>query len=410
MKDGADPRLCGALESAVIGAAQPAVGKAVGKVSGILIAGIFVLIALVMFGILNAHRSAIAAPSLLAATSTPANTAPAPVPPLQVAPAPPPKALIAHPTTPPVAPAPAAPQVAPQPPVAPAVADPMIRRRAPSVVFDLGSGPVELAPTPVAVTERGATGAAGATPNSPTSPNSGVQANPQLASSGVEAGKLSPVAALAGAAPNAGAVEQFARRVGQDQPQEAYATALANLRTLVPQGTVIPGVLETAINSDLPGFTRAIVSRDVRSFDGRTILIPRGSRLIGQYKSAVALGESRAFVIWTRIIRPDGVSILIDSPGGDALGRGGLDGKVDRHFFTRFSGSILLSVLNAAIAAIGGVPTTQVTIGSPGAAVGAASTITNGDAIPPTIKVSQGTAIRIFVARDLDFSGVGPAK
>lgn len=204
--------------------------------------------------------------------------------------------------------------------------------------------------------------------------------------------------------------EQFAERVGDEAPARARATTLRNLSALAPQGTIIPGVLETAINSDLPGFTRAVVSRDVLSFDGRAVLIPRGSRLIGQYKSAVALGQSRAFIIWTRVLRPDGVSIQIGSPGTDALGRGGLEGDVDRHFFRRFSGSILLSVLSAGVASLGDTPSTQISIGSPGAAAGLASSAVQGEKISPTIKVQQGEAIRIFVSRDLDFSGVDPIR
>ena len=65
---------------------------------------------------------------------------------------------------------------------------------------------------------------------------------------------------------------------------------------IIAQGAVIPAVLETAINSDLPGYVRAVVSRDVSSFDGKNVLVPRGSRLVGQYRSGVALGQSRAFV------------------------------------------------------------------------------------------------------------------
>jgi type IV secretory pathway VirB10-like protein len=141
------------------------------------------------------------------------------------------------------------------------------------------------------------------------------------------------------------------------------------------------------------------------------VLIPRGSRLIGQYKSAVALGQSRAFVIWTRVIRPDGVTIQIGSPAADPLGRGGLEGDVDRHFLRRFGGSILLSVLNAGVAAVSDRPSTQVVIGSSTEAVGAASSALAGETrVSPTIKVPQGAAIRIFVARDLDFSAVGPAR
>src|SRR5690606_27116324 len=85
----------------------------------------------------------------------------------------------------------------------------------------------------------------------------------------------------------------------------------------------------------------------VRSFDGSQVLIPRGSKLIGQYKSAVQVGQSRAFVVWSRLLTPTGVSVDIGSPATDQLGRGGLDGKVDSHFMQRFGGSILLTLLSA---------------------------------------------------------------
>ncbi len=202
--------------------------------------------------------------------------------------------------------------------------------------------------------------------------------------------------------------EQFARRVENDAPERASATQLHNLPATIPQGVMIPGVLETALNSDLPGFTRAVVSRDVRGFDGSAVLIPRGSRVIGQYRSAAALGASRAFVIWTRIIRPDGVSIQIGSSGADPLGRAGLEGSVDRHFFQRFGGAILLSVVNAGVSsALSRSNSSNVYVGSSQEAqgLGDVAQLTN---IPPTIKVPQGTPIRIFVARDLDFGPVQP--
>ncbi|WP_174301814.1 TrbI/VirB10 family protein [Caulobacter sp. S45] len=217
-----------------------------------------------------------------------------------------------------------------------------------------------------------------------------------------------PVAAAGSAAGSTrlNADEQFAARVETGpEPEHASATLLHNQSTLAPQGTIIPAVLETALNSDLPGFARAVVSRDVRSFDGANVLIPRGSRVIGEYRSAVALGQSRIFVIWTRVLRPDGGSIQIGSGGGDTLGRAGLAGKVDRHFFERFSGAVLLTVLNAAAYAAAGTPSTQVTIGSTAGSGGATSGLLPTD-IPPTIKVAQGTPIRIFVQRDLDFTPV----
>ncbi len=201
--------------------------------------------------------------------------------------------------------------------------------------------------------------------------------------------------------------EQFAERVSAAEPEKARATQLHNLATVVPQGAIIPAVLETALNSDLPGFARAVVSRDVRGFDGSTAVIPRGSRLVGQYKSAVAQGQSRAFVIWTRVIRPDGVSIQIGSPAADTLGRAGLAGKVNRHFFQRFTNAVLLSVVNASIASVARGSGTQILIGSSQEATGLAAALLPTEAIPPTIKIAQGTPVRVFVARDLDFTAVG---
>ena len=101
---------------------------------------------------------------------------------------------------------------------------------------------------------------------------------------------------------------------------------MVNPATTVTEGTMIPAVLETAINTDVPGYVRAVVSQDVRSFDGTTVLIQRGSRLIGQYQSGVQQGQKRAYVVWTRLIRPDGASINIASPavGFDGRNRWGI--------------------------------------------------------------------------------------
>ncbi|CAN5308027.1 type IV secretion system protein VirB10 [soil metagenome] len=264
----------------------------------------------------------------------------------------------------------------------PVATDALQRRRAPALVIDLaqatpaGAGSFNLAPQPgspatVAGRAGGPAGALG-----------GPAVNPLIAD------------------------EQFAARASAAEPERAQATMLRNQAFVIPQGAMIPAVLETALNSDLPGFARAVVSRDVRGFDGSTVLIPRGSRVIGQYKSGLAQGQSRAFVIWTRVLRPDGASIQIASSGADTLGRAGLEGEVDRHFFQRFGSSILLSVLNGAVAALSDRPSTQVVIGSSGDAAGLAASAIGPKDIPPTIKVDQGSPIRIFVARDLDFSTV----
>ena len=245
---------------------------------------------------------------------------------------------------------------------------------------------------------------------------------------GQPAGGAATSAALKPAANQLSSDEQFSDRIGTAQPEHASATLLRNQHALVPQGTMIPAVLETAMNSDLPGFVRAVVSRDVRGFDGSSVLIPRGSRLVGQYRSGLSEGASRILVIWTRLLRPDGASVQIASPGGDPLGRAGQEGKVHSHFLRQFANSILLSVIGAEVSNLAAQPSTQIVIG--GAAGGLASsappllappgaygttgtttgtpggTTSGGSGYPPTITVKQGAPISIFVARDLDFSTV----
>ena len=201
--------------------------------------------------------------------------------------------------------------------------------------------------------------------------------------------------------------ERFAQRIGATGVDTAQASRLADPSRLAPQGTVIPAVLETAIDFDLPGFARAVVSRDVRGFDGTRVLVPRGSKLIGQYRSGVADGQTRVFVIWSRILTPDGVSVEIGSPGGDQQGRGGLAGEVNNHFFKRFGASILLSILSGGIEAAAATQnaTTAIVIGSPNSGrQSRRGGSAEADRHSPTIRVLQGEPIRVFVARDLDFS------
>jgi type IV secretion system protein VirB10 len=205
--------------------------------------------------------------------------------------------------------------------------------------------------------------------------------------------------------------ERFAARVAGGGSDTARATMLRDVGMVVPQGSMIPAVLETAIDSDLPGQVRAVVSRDVRSHDGSRVLIPRGSKLVGQYKSAAAMGQTRAFVIWQRLITPAGVSIEIGSAATDRLGRGGLDGEVDNHFFRRFGAAILLSVVSSGldIATRGGDGASNNTliIGSPAQASRVAEiALAKQIDIPVTIRVRHGAAVQVSVARDLDFSNV----
>ena len=210
-----------------------------------------------------------------------------------------------------------------------------------------------------------------------------------------------PGAAAEGApAATGNSASDFASRIGGVGGGPAQARSDIDPQTTVTQGTMIPAVLETAINTDVPGYVRAVVSQDVKSYDGRRILVPRSSRLIGQYQSGLQAGQKRAYVIWTRLIRPDGVSVALASPGTAFDGSGGVPGKVDTHFFQRFGSALLLSV-------IGGLGT----LGSGGSSVivgggqNAASTaVQQNGQIGPTIRVRMGEPVRVFTARDLDFS------
>ena len=197
--------------------------------------------------------------------------------------------------------------------------------------------------------------------------------------------------------------EMFAARLGVGADTGARARPMGNPTYTRLQGTMLPAVLETAVQSDLPGYVRAVISRNVAGFDGAEILVPRGSRLVGQYRAGVGLGQSRTLVIWTRLVRPDGVTVDLAAPGADALGRAGLAGRVDRHILQRFGGAALLTLLNAgvAVAVSGG---DQVIIAGGGAVQSASSAIQRELDIAPTVKVAPGAVVNAFLTRDLDFS------
>lgn len=191
------------------------------------------------------------------------------------------------------------------------------------------------------------------------------------------------------------------------QPKDARARASRFIgpSTTVPQGTVIQAVLETALDSNHPGFTRAVVSRDVSSFDGTRVLIPKGSKLFGEYKADINLGQNRALIQWRRLTRPDGTIIDVDSPTADALGRAGVRGKVDTHFFQRFAGAILQSVLDIGVQVAEREASGETVILALPNGAQMAPTV-NQEPIRPTIRVRQGASVSVFVARDLDFSDV----
>ncbi|PJR91033.1 type IV secretion system protein VirB10 [Brucella intermedia] len=209
------------------------------------------------------------------------------------------------------------------------------------------------------------------------------------------------------------------------ETRSAKATKIKRIDAVVPEGTLIPGILETSIVSDLPGQIRAITSEDVYSFDGRRVLIPAGTRLIGEYQSDVITGQTRIFVVWTRLLRDDGVSVRLNSLGSDSLGRSGLTGDVDKKWRERFGASIMLSIVGAGASYLMGYGsdnssgTFGLNNGGPQQAEALArqtiaqtfsqmanTALSDSLRIKPTISVHQGERIFIFVRQDLDFSAM----
>ena len=209
------------------------------------------------------------------------------------------------------------------------------------------------------------------------------------------------------------------------------ATEVNNLNRTILQGKIVNAVLETAINTDIPGMLRAIVTRDVYAEQGIDIMIPKGSRLIGKYASEVKGGQTRVAVIWDRLIRPDGIDIEIASAGVDQLGRTGVAGTVYDHFWRKIGNAFLVSYVVPVAAAEAAKKatntkssdnkktenpdgsTTTTTSGDPVAQAITESTkqfsdITKGMiqdsfSTKPTITVNQGTIVNILVQKDLVF-------
>lgn len=189
--------------------------------------------------------------------------------------------------------------------------------------------------------------------------------------------------------------------------ERARATVLRNRSTTVPQGTLIPAVLETALDSTRPGLARALVQRDVVGFDGTRVLIPRGSRLIGEYRADLQPGQNRASVLWTRLVLPDGVTVALASQAADTLGRGGIRGSVNSHFLARFGAAILQSTLDVGVALASRAGNNSgVIIGAPLSGAGGNLIAGASNQVRPTLTVKQGTALTVFVSRDLEFTGV----
>jgi type IV secretion system protein VirB10 len=198
------------------------------------------------------------------------------------------------------------------------------------------------------------------------------------------------------------------------------ASVMQNPDMTITEGTIIPCILRTAIDSQLPGLVTCTVPMDIRGATGNVVLLDRGTKIVGELQDGLMQGQNRVFVDWTRAETPEHVIITLDSPGTDELGRSGLPGAVDNHFLDRFGGALLLTLVQGALeagtveaagqgssnstsqqAALGFVYSAQ----SNGQSI-ANTALTNTINIPPTLTKNQGDTVALIVAHDLDFSSV----
>lgn len=200
---------------------------------------------------------------------------------------------------------------------------------------------------------------------------------------------------------------ELATRLQATPVRAVGASVLPHQPYLLTKGTTIPCVLQTAIDSTLPGFVTCKLPQDIIGKTGITLL-DRGTLVVGETQGGMQQGQSRLFVLWTRAETPNGVVINLDSPAADPLGRTGFDGEVQTHFWARLGGALLLSVvqggLQAGVAAVSPQGSTNINTGSIDSV--AAESLRNSVNIRPTLTKNQGELVSIFVARDLDFNQV----
>jgi type IV secretion system protein VirB10 len=187
------------------------------------------------------------------------------------------------------------------------------------------------------------------------------------------------------------------------------AQMLPTQRLLLPKGAFIDCTLETAIDSTLPGMTTCVMATDTFGADGKVVLLERGTKLVGETRGQVAQGSARVFVLWDEARTPTGVVVPLASPGADELGRAGLPGTVDRHFWERFGAAMLVSVIDGAVQAA--VQSSRSNGGTvvvnPSSTQDVMTEVLKGTInIPPTVRKQQGDRIQVLVARDLDFRSV----
>jgi type IV secretion system protein VirB10 len=189
----------------------------------------------------------------------------------------------------------------------------------------------------------------------------------------------------------------------------ALAKVLPTQQLLLAKGSFLDCTLETAIDSSLPGMTTCVTATDTFGVDGSVVLLERGTKLVGETRGQVQQGTTRVYVLWTEARTPTGVVVPLASPGTDELGRSGLQGEVNRHFWERFGAAILVSVIDGAVQAAAqdtGSGDDTVVV-SPSTSRDVMTEVLRSTInIRPTVTKRNGDRIAVLVARDLDFRSV----
>jgi len=193
--------------------------------------------------------------------------------------------------------------------------------------------------------------------------------------------------------------------------QAGRAGHLPDLDYLLKKGTIIPCTLITGIDTTVPGFVTCNVTRDVYSANKKVLLVERGATVFGEQNSSLHQGEERTFVLWTRIDNPSGIFANVDSPASDQMGYSGIPGYVDTHFWQRFGGAIMLSMIrdysSATAERISGDSSSTNYSNTVSATDNmAAEALKNTINIAPTLTVLPGTLVNVMVARDVSFENV----
>ena len=219
---------------------------------------------------------------------------------------------------------------------------------------------------------------------------------------------------LSGPAPPAAPGGTLAANLRPTPTPAVSAQMLPTRRMLLPKGAFIDCTLETAIDSTYEGMTTCIGASDIYGADGKVVLLERGTKYVGEQRGEPRQGQGRVFVVWNEARTPTGVVVQLASPGTDELGRNGLPGFVDTHFWQRFGAAILISVIDGTIQAVAANQRSGTNVGSGGGVVlGPQSgrdviteVLRSTVSIPPTVIKNQGERIQILVARDVDFRPV----